>query len=168
VPPSRPSTPRRDARRRPAAPQPRLRVRRVAPATATEDPAQGPSRRGGFTGRAAILAVVVCALAVSLAYPLRQYVEQRAHIAELQQRTEETTRRVEELRAQKQRWEDPAYVEQQARERLFYVKPGETAYVIVGEPPTKTGTGPDVGNAEERPWYDRLWRSVDAAAKVEG
>ncbi len=138
------------------------------PPTATTT-GQRPSRRSGFTGRAAILAVVICALAVSFDYPLRQYVEQRSRIAELQQRTEETSRRVEELRAQKERWEDPAYVEQQARERLFYVQPGETGYVIVGEPPASSGTQADDPNAtDKRPWYDTLWRSVDAAAKVGG
>ena len=105
---------------------------------------------------------------MSLAYPLRQYVEQRSLIAELQQRTEDSGRRVEELRAQKQRWEDPAYVEQQARERLFYVMPGETGYVIVGEPPSSTGTPGDASTGEKVPWYDALWRSVDAAAKVGG
>ena len=52
--------------------------------------------RRRLTGRAAILALVICALAVSLAYPLRQYVEQRSLIAELQQRTEDSGRRVEE------------------------------------------------------------------------
>jgi cell division protein FtsB len=148
-----------------------LRVRRVTPESqSAKEPAaaQRPSRRNGFTGRAAILALVVCALAVSLAYPLRQYVEQRSRIAALQQRTEESSRRVEELRAQKQRWEDPAYVEQQARERLFYVQPGETGYVIVGEPPGASGTESDAADGEERPWYDQLWRSVDAAAKVGG
>jgi Septum formation initiator len=105
-------------------------------------------------------------LAASLAYPLRQYVDQRSRTVELQQRIEESSRRVEELRAQKQRWEDPAYVEQQARERLFYVQPGETGYVIIGDPPASTDPGGDAASAEDRPWYDTLWRSVDAAAAV--
>jgi cell division protein FtsB len=146
-----------------------LRVQRVATPARAAETTERVGRRSGLTGRAAILALVICALAVSLAYPLRQYVEQRSRITELQQRTEESSRRVEELQAQKQRWEDPAYVEQQARERLFYVMPGETGYVIVGEPPTSTGTAPgDITTGEELPWYDALWRSVDAAAKVGG
>jgi TolA-binding protein len=100
---------------------------------------------------------------------LRQYVDQRSRTAELQQRIEESSRRVEELRVQKQRWEDPAYVEQQARERMFYVQPGETGYVVVGDPPAsaEAETG-DAAGVEDRPWYDTLWRSVDAAAKVGG
>ena len=143
-------------------------MQRVATPARAVDTTERVSRRSGLTGRAAILALVICALAVSLAYPLRQYVEQRSLIAELQQRTEDSGRRVEELRAQKQRWEDPAYVEQQARERLFYVMPGETGYVIVGEPPSSTGTPGDASTGEKVPWYDALWRSVDAAAKVGG
>jgi hypothetical protein len=30
-----------------------------------------------LTGRAAVLAVVICAIALSLAYPIREYVNQR-------------------------------------------------------------------------------------------
>jgi cell division protein FtsB len=131
----------------------------------TEATSQRAGRRSSLTGRAAILAVVVCALAVSLAYPLRQYVEQRSRTAELQQRIEDSGRRVEELRAQKQRWEDPAYVEQQARERLFYVQPGETGYVVVGEPPAPTDAeAGGVVIAGDGPWYDTLWRSIEAAS----
>ncbi|QRN81813.1 MAG: septum formation initiator family protein, partial [Nocardiopsis sp. BM-2018] len=37
-----------------------------------------------LTSRAAILALVVCAIALSLAYPLREYVMQQAQIAQLQ------------------------------------------------------------------------------------
>ena len=132
----------------------------MTPARAA-DTTERVGRRSGLTGRAAILALVICALAVSLAYPLRQYVEQRSLIAELQQRTEDSGRRVEEPGAG-QRWEDPARVEQQARERLFYVMPGETGYVIVGEPPSSTGTPGDASTGEKVPWYDALWRSVDA------
>ena len=33
-----------------------------------------------LTGRAAVLAVVICAIALSLAYPIREYVNQRRQI----------------------------------------------------------------------------------------
>ena len=48
------------------------------------------------------------------------------------------------LQAQAQaRWQDPAYVEAQARERLHYVLPGETRYVVLGpdEAPARRTTG---------------------------
>ncbi|MGW2200146.1 hypothetical protein ACWCSH_48505, partial [Streptosporangium sp. NPDC001682] len=41
--------------------------------------------RPQLTGRAAVLAIVVCAIAMSLAYPIREYVAQRRQIAQLEQ-----------------------------------------------------------------------------------
>ena len=46
--------------------------------------------------------------------------------------------------------------------------PGETGYVIAGEPPSSTGTPGNASTGEKVPWYDALWRSVDAAAKAGG
>ncbi|MBZ9643847.1 septum formation initiator family protein, partial [Streptomyces sp. PSKA30] len=89
------------------------------------------ARRSRLTGRAALLALVVCSLVVALAYPIRQYVAQRAEIADLQRQQEQTRQRVEELRDLKARWQDDAYAEQQIRERLHYVMPGETGYIVI-------------------------------------
>ncbi|HEX5569247.1 MAG TPA: septum formation initiator family protein, partial [Streptomyces sp.] len=67
-------------------------------------------RRSRLTGRAALLVLVLCSLVVALAYPMRQYVSQRAEIADQRRLAEEKRRRVEELRDEKARWQDPAYV----------------------------------------------------------
>jgi hypothetical protein len=37
-----------------------------------------------------------------------------------------------QLKNSKNRWEDPVYVRSQARDRLFYVLPGEISYLVVG------------------------------------
>ncbi len=72
--------------------------------------------RSRLTGRAALLALVLCSLVVALAYPIRQYVSQRAEIADLQREQAARRRqRVEDLRDHKARWQDDAYAEQQAR-----------------------------------------------------
>ncbi|WEK62571.1 MAG: septum formation initiator family protein [Candidatus Microbacterium colombiense] len=34
------------------------------------------------------------------------------------------------LETERERWRDPAYITTQARERLYYVKPGEVVYLI--------------------------------------
>ena len=74
------------------------------------------ARRSRLTGRAALLALVLCTLVVALAYPMRQYVSQRAEIADQQRETRRRPReRVEQLRDQKARWQDDAYAEQQIR-----------------------------------------------------
>ncbi|MBL1066208.1 septum formation initiator family protein [Streptomyces sp. 7-21] len=123
-----------------------------------------PPRRSRLTGRAALLALVVCGLVVALAYPLRQYVSQRADIADQRSELERAREEVRELRDLKARWQDPAFVERQARERLHYVRPGETAYIVPG---AGSGAGaPGLGDdtdAAEQPWYDNLWDGVDRA-----
>ncbi|MBT2386416.1 septum formation initiator family protein [Streptomyces sp. ISL-11] len=122
--------------------------------------AKGP-RRSRLTGRAALLALVVCSLVVALAYPMRQWVTQRSDIADQRRQTERARQEVQLLLDRKARLEDPAYVEQQAREHLHYVRPGETGYSVVdgsaaAERPRDQGTA-------DRPWYSNLWDGVDTA-----
>lgn len=73
------------------------------------------ARRSRLTGRAALLALVLCSLIVALAYPIRQYVSQRAEIADLERQQEQARARVEQLRDLKARWQDDAYAKQQIR-----------------------------------------------------
>lgn len=119
------------------------------------------ARRSRLTGRAALLALVVCSMVVALAYPIRQYVSQRAEIADMQREKEEAARRVEELRDVKARWQDDAYAEQQIRLRLHYVMPGETGYVVI-DPDAAKQSRTDLG-AADRPWYANIWDGVDKA-----
>ena len=124
-----------------------------------------PLGRSRLTGRAALLVMVVCTLVVALAYPLRQYVSQRAEIAERRREVARLEREVDALREQKARWSDPAFVEQQARAHLFFLRPGEVGYVFQGGGrPEPDGLHSRVsGEVETRAWYDRLWQRVDAA-----
>ncbi|MGW0912442.1 FtsB family cell division protein [Streptomyces sp. NPDC002784] len=119
------------------------------------------ARRSRLTGRAALLALVVCSLVVALAYPIRQYVAQRAEIADLQQQKQQARQRVEELRDLKARWQDDAYAEQRIRERLHYVLPGETGFVVI-DPDAAKQARTDLGTAD-RPWYANVWDGVDKA-----
>ncbi|KAA6221443.1 septum formation initiator family protein [Streptomyces albofaciens JCM 4342] len=122
-----------------------------------------PRRRGRLTGRAALLALVLCSLVVALAYPTRQYISQRAEIADQRRQAERAAQRADELRDEKARWQDPEYVRQQARLHLHYVMPGETGYIVQdgsGDGKRRTGRG-----AAERPWYDNIWNGLDAADK---
>ena len=123
-------------------------------------------RRSNLTGRAAVLALVVCLLAISLAYPLREYLAQRGDIAGYQDKVAEQQARVAELRRQHARWSDQAYVEAQARERLHYVMPGETSYVVLEADDTPAPDGavePATAAAARSPWFTDLWRSVEVA-----
>lgn len=125
-------------------------------------------RRASFTGRAAMLALVVCMLAISLAYPLREYLAQRGDIGDYRVRVAEQRARVAELEKANKRWQDQAYVEAQARERLHYVMPGETAYVVLGADEARTADGViAAAPADDRrqAWFVDLWQSVEDAGK---
>ncbi|GAA3372289.1 cell division protein DivIC [Streptomyces sannanensis] len=124
------------------------------------------ARRSRLTGRAALLALVVCTLVVALAYPMRQYVSQRAEIAEQERLAEQEREKVEKLRDEKARLQDPAYIRRLAREHLHYVLPGETGYTVAG-PDAADGRRTDRG-AADRPWYSNLWDGVDKADRPAG
>ncbi|MEW2159592.1 septum formation initiator family protein [Streptomyces sp. NPDC007189] len=117
------------------------------------------ARRSRLTGRAALLALVLCSLVVALAYPMRQYVSQRAQITDLQRQQQQARKRVEQLRDLKARWQDDAYAEQQIRLRLHYVMPGETGYTVV-DPGLAKQSRADLRGAR-RPWYANVWDGVD-------
>ncbi|MFE9296885.1 FtsB family cell division protein [Streptomyces niveus] len=123
------------------------------------------ARRSRLTGRAAFLVLVVCSLIVALAYPMRQYVSQRGDIAEQQQLTREAAQRVEELRDEKARLQDDAYVQRLAREHLHYVMPGETGYTMT-DPRAADERRTDQG-AADRPWYSNLLDGVDSADRTD-
>lgn len=119
------------------------------------------ARRSRLTGRAALLALVLCSLIVALAYPIRQYVAQRADIAEQEQQLAEAREQTEKLRDSKARWRDPAYVERQARERLHMVRPREVGYTVADP---KAGREHRSGQgAADRAWYRNLFDGVDKA-----
>ncbi|MGP3952791.1 FtsB family cell division protein [Streptomyces sp. 7N604] len=117
-------------------------------------------RRSRLTGRAALLALVVCSLVVALAYPMRQWVSQRSEIAEQQRQAEQARKAVEKLRDEKARWQDPAYVERKAREHLHFIRPGETGYTVV-DGSTYDSSRPKEQGRADRAWYSNLWDGVD-------
>ncbi|MQA15013.1 MAG: septum formation initiator family protein [Pseudonocardiaceae bacterium] len=109
--------------------------------------------------RAAILAVVVVALALSVAAPLQNYLGQRADIAEARAERDALGHQVTELQRHVELLEDPHHTEAQARERLRYVYPGETPYVV--QLPQRDPAAPPEQDAEPGdPWYTRLWHSI--------
>lgn len=125
------------------------------------------SRGGALATRAVILGLTLAVLALTLAYPLKQYLGQRHQIATLRSQHADESATVQSLRKQIARWDDPAYVKAQARERLHYVLPGDTAYVVIGQqaptaPRAAKPAAPGKGSAGQ-PWYSQLWQSVQQA-----
>lgn len=87
-------------------------------------------RLSGFT---LLMLVLVIIAVIVLAPNLRILIEQRAQIAELERTVSEAEKAVDELTDEVARWSDPAYIEAQARERLYYVFPGDVSYLVVGD-----------------------------------
>ena len=123
-------------------------------------PAAAP-RATRLTGRAAVLAVVICAIVLSLAYPVREYVAQRRQIDSLLVQQRVMLAQVKSLEAQQGKLSSPAYIEQLARQELDMCFPGTQCYIVEGaQPLISTAHTTRPGPA---PWYDKLWRSVQQA-----
>ena len=79
-----------------------------------------------------MLLVVLVALALAYTYPVRVYLAQESEIARMRGRAGGAAgARSRSWREEVAKWQDPEYVRIQARERLFYVRPGETPLLVV-------------------------------------
>jgi cell division protein FtsB len=129
----------------------------------TGDPAR--RRRGRRVGpvntkRAAILALVVCALALTIAAPLRTYLGQRGKIAEQQDQQRALTAQLHRLQHRKELLSDPQYIRIQARERLLYVEKGATPYIVA---PRDHGGRRKPAEHHDGAWYQKLWASLSGS-----
>jgi cell division protein FtsB len=109
-----------------------------------------------------VLAVVLAALAIALAGPLRQLISQRSQISSLRSDVAQQTQQLKDLQQQQKQWADPTYVEKQARDRLHYVMPGEVPYVTLAPTPSPSASG-GAETVADQPWYAQLWSSIQGA-----
>lgn len=126
--------------------------------------------RLGLTRRALVVISMVVLLALSYANSLRIYVGQQNDLAVAQQQIRERSDRIAQLQDELRRWEDPAYVKAQARERLGWVVPGETGFRVLGPDGKPVGGGVTIESEQQRPpgehdemWFDRVWGSIQTA-----
>ncbi|MGW5055591.1 FtsB family cell division protein [Actinokineospora sp. NPDC004072] len=110
------------------------------------------------TRRAAILATVVCALALSVAVPLRTYLSQRSEVATQEQRQAELRAQVDQLERRRAELADPEQIRAEARARLRFVLPGETPFMV--ELPGGAQPQQQTGPLAEQAWYQELWESM--------
>jgi len=118
-----------------------------------------------LTGRAALLAVVICAIALSLAYPVREYIAQRQQIDQLLAQRQTTSEQVKALQQESAALGQPSYIEQQAESTLHMCFPDEQCYEVIS--PSTPG-GPAPAKPAGSPWYAKLWQSVQRADQEPG
>jgi cell division protein FtsB len=125
------------------------------------------ARTGGAFGlsatrQAAVLAMVVCALALSIAVPLRTYLTQHAQVEQELATQAQLQAQEQQLEQRKQQLSDPAQIQAEARSRLGMVMPGETPYTVQlpGDGQQGDQHGSPQQQAANQPWFDQLWNSI--------
>ena len=113
---------------------------------------------------------VVCLLAFVVVFTsLRAYLSQQAQydavVAKIKEASDTSTALEDELA----QWKDDTYVRAQVRERLGYVMPGDTSYVVVGADSVKQpgASGGATQGSQDAPWYQTLRESSQAAGQSE-
>ncbi|MET4058956.1 cell division protein FtsB [Arthrobacter sp. UYP6] len=119
-----------------------------------------------FSGRLLVLAMVTVVVTVLLAPSVNTYLHQRSDIAAMEAEIAEQKETSRTLESQLQRWEDPNYIKQQARERIFLVLPGETRYLVKGEHGVENVELQAQEKDEDLQWVDALWDSVKRSANA--
>lgn len=99
---------------------------------------------------------------------LGTFIDQRQKIAALEQSIQVSEDQITALQKERDRWNDPAYITTQARERLYYVKPGEVVYLIdddLDPAALPQEQGPVSDTLEETPsdWMPQLLRTLTSA-----
>lgn len=115
--------------------------------------------------RMTLLGGILILLAIIVTPTLRGYLQQRSQIESLTQQVEQQHAQVKKLEATKKQWQDPKFIEQQARSELMFVKPGQTLTVYVDSKGHAHDAGPAIAPPGARnPWYGQLWNSVRTAS----
>jgi cell division protein FtsB len=125
----------------------------------------GGIRLSGFM---VIMMGLVVLAAFVLVPTIGTYVDQRQQVVALQEAVQLSRDEVADLESQRERWQDPAYITTQARERLYYVQPGEVVYLVDDDlppelEPQEREPVSDELQAADADWMAKLVRSVTEA-----
>ncbi len=150
----------------------KTQTRRVPVALNHGESATGSWLRGiRFSGFSLIMMVILVLAVVILAPGLRVLVEQRQEIAALSATVAAQREQVDSLRADRERWNDRTYVITQARDRLYYVMPGEVSFLVIDLPAAVEETERAPVSAEiqntQLDWIQSMFASVMTAGLAE-
>ena len=174
--PRRPSSSQSGTRRVAGGARPRqVPAERAASAVGSGSGSSGSRQRGLPTAvpertlppRVVILAVVCLLAFVVIFTSLRAYLSQQAQYDAVVDRIKEASDTSTTLENELAQWKDDTYVRAQVRERLGYVMPGDTSYVVVGADTVKqpSAGGEATQDSQDVPWYQALRESSQAAGQ---
>ena len=118
---------------------------RAAKASARASKAAGRTRRSAATDSAiaqrlkgvrmnlelvALLGLIVLGI-VALAPQAQTWYQQRQLISDYQAQVDQAKKDLAAMKVERKRWNDPVYIRSQARDRLYYVLPGEVSYLVM-------------------------------------
>ena len=78
----------------------------------------------------ALLAVILVGI-FALAPSIQIWYEQRQEIADFKALVEQAKVELEDMEAERLRWDDEVYIRAQARDRLYFVMPGEVSFLVM-------------------------------------
>ena len=117
-----------------------------------------------------ILLVAIFGVLV-LAPTIKSYVTVRQQVAQAQQGVDLTKEEIERLQLERDQWKDPAFIQSEARERLFYMNPGEIVYLVQDDLPEVEDEEPAPVSAEakasESDWMGAMLRSITESGLAE-
>lgn len=117
----------------------------------------------GFT---VLVVVLVIGGGLIVSPSLSTFVVQQREISELRRSVAEHREAVDEIDSERAKWKDPIYIRSQARDRLYYVLPGETQLNVIDDivmPVESTEeTSANLSRSESN-WARSLTASVVAA-----
>lgn len=121
-----------------------------------------------FSALTVLLVGIVITAAIVLTPNVSIYLQQQREIAERTASVELHREALTELEAQQIKWQDPVYIRAQARERLYYVMPGEIQVSVIDDgvllPDDDTPKVSATLTKTERHWAKDLVSSVLIAA----
>ncbi len=120
---------------------------------------KAPRAARPISGRAAALGLLLVALTLAYAYPVRVYLAQQAEINQLRTAQAQQRDRIDDLKTRIQQWNDPDFIITQARTRLQLVRRGELLFVVQADPqPSAVPSTPT-----DQSWVSRMWSNVQGA-----
>ena len=119
----------------------------------------------GSSHRMLLLVSVLLIIAVCLVFmapTIKAWVVQSREMQKIQTQIEQTKKHNQHLKKKLKELSNPSIIADQARQRLGYVKKGETTYIVV-DPQTVTKVRPKssfIEKAPRKPWFNLLYDSI--------